>query len=502
MRGLLFSGLLLSLGFSISWNPEFQQFGSRAITLTSGERALASETGILQSFDLAKIDPNQKGLKVFYELDATGDQKRVRYYVEGNSPDTCSDCIGLGLAHSEPLKDQNVKNVELLNRMIGEMAISKISRKKVEVKEPIKVISDVKKSALETVTSACEDEDSVKMTAEEKALLNYAIADGSTDLDGRLTCKTEEFQALTDECQETLDGSTGGLSKQELKDSLTARKACVAKIATYYNKFLKKDLAEGLSAKASAEQNALTATFRDGILRNIPKVLVGLKNDIVKVSQTGLLDRTKIYYQNRMASKATNETSESIANEAKMKMVTELHGSQNANFCAAYSGLSAESCMAGNKNPVARAAFASQSSAYNSFNQNFLSPLEKFALSPVAVDGGFDKLIDPNLAKIPAPEGMYGARLNLQSRGGNSNLLLPTPGSQGQILLPQQSIQQQVQAVPQSTVNQGIIQAPMIQAPAANAYPTTQGQLAPRVLPVMKAPVGPTIQTNSPAIRR
>lgn len=509
MRHLLITGLFLSLGFSLSMNPA---------TLRSGERALASESdqpGALKSFDLEKIDPAQKGLKVFYEIDKEGSERKVRYYVdrtEGTNTSICSDCLGLGLTHSEPLKDQNVQNVELLNRMIAEMAISKITRKpKEESKEVAKEIKETKKKVSETVTSACEDEEEVKLSAEDKALLKMSSQDGSSDLDARLTCKAEEFQALNEECSETLEASTSGLSKAELKTSLAARRACVVKIATYYNKFLKKDLAEGLSSKASAEQNSMTATFRDSILKGLPSQLGGLKNDIMKVSQSGLLDRAKVYYLNRMANKSPNETPQSIATEGKLKMVQELHSSQNANFCSAFSGLSAESCFAANTNPASRAAFSSQYSAYNVYNQNYLSPIEKFAIAQSSGEADFDKMvsqlglgnvvgnvgtgmIDPNLTGgMPAPEGVYGARTGIQVRGG-SNTLLPAPGtvngSQGQILVPQTTIQQQVQYQQPS-----IQQAPAIgTATVGTNYPTTQGQLGPRNLPAPVAPVGPTAQ--------
>lgn len=562
----LVTGLVLSLGFSISWNPSLSSSASRQ-TLNFASRAVAAqpeklidmkavlskakttagstfvadseikdetpagtaagkstdkpnetvipkgkgqETGAaktketvseLKSFDLEKIDPSQKGLKVFYELDETGTERRVRYYVEGVNPDTCTDCLELGKAFSEPLKDQNVKNIELLNRMIAEMALSKIQKKK----EDVKKITTPKKEKLE-VTSACEDSSTSDLSQSDKELLQMGL-DNSEETETRMNCKLEEFQALTQECQETLDVSTSGMSKDELKNSLTARKACSQKVALYYTKFLKKDLSRGLSSKASSQENAITAAARDNFLRAIPKQLSGIKNDILKVSQAGVLDRGQAFYNNQLANKGPQESVESIASKARYKMLMDLHGAEGAAMCSAFSGESAEACMAANTSPALRASLASQSQGYKMFNESYLSPMEKFSTASGAL--GFDSLIaqtgvnagsgapaatlpqvDPNLTpKMPVPEGVLNARTGALNRGNGSGILLPVPGSQ-QL--------QPTTGAPTVPFNSG---APVVPAAKpAPAYPQTSGQLKPGSVPLMnfqnKAPAPTGVQTQ------
>lgn len=553
-KGLLVLGLFVCLGFSVSWNPDYHQVGTRDMSSYSAERKIAAEperlidlkavlsaasVGVakpstqnetLHSFDLEKIDPNQKGLKVSYEIDATGAEKKVRYYVEGTTPDTCSDCLGLGEVFSEPLKEENIQNIEMLNRIIGKMAISKVTRKKTE--ETAK--PETKKK--ETVTSACVAEDEVKYSAEDLALLNMSGVSGADDT--VLQCKAEEYQALAEECQTTFDVSTEGMERAELKQALTDRKACARKLALYYNKFLKKDLAQGLSAKVSSQQNANAAQFRDAILRSTPAALTGIKNEVLKVSQAGLLDRSKAYYTAQMAAKGPNVTAQTIANQTKYNMLMEIQSAQGAAFCSAYSGIEADQCMAANTNPALRAALSQQNSGYNTFNKEFLAPIEKFAsaTSNSSGDPGFDTFIaqmnlnsvsetgvavDPNLNNntMPVPEGFFGARTNVQGRGGNQNLLLPLPGqtqAPGSVITPNSATGQVLLPLSQT---QGVPVAPAINPAAATrpsiVYPTTQGQMNPRTLPAPVAPVAPTAQpiyqpglqpnifpTTSNAIRR
>lgn len=558
----LVTGLILSLGFSISWNPSLSSSASRQ-TLSFASRAVAAqpeklidlkavlskakttagstfiadseikeetpaettldqsagtqsgqnpakqkETIIpkgkvsdLQSFDLEKIDPSQKGLKVFYELDESGSERRVRYYVEGVNPDTCTDCLELGKAFSEPLKDQNVKNIEMLNRMIAEMALSKIQKKK----EDVKKISTQKKEKLE-VTSACEDSSASEFSQSDKELLQMGL-DNSEETETRMNCKLEEFQALAQECQEILEVSTSGMSKDELKTSLSDRKACSQKVALYYSKFIKKDLAQGLSSKASSQENAISAAARDNFLRAIPAQLSGIKKDILKVSQAGVLDRGQAFYNSQLANKGPQESVESIASKARYKMLMDLHGAEGAALCSAFSGESAEACQAANTSPALRASLASQSSGYKFFNESYLSPMEKFSTASGAL--GFDSLIaqtgvntgsgvpaaslpqvDPNLnPKMPVPEGVLNARTGALNRGNGSGILLPVPGSQQ--LQPSQG----GTTVPFNSV------APAVPAAKpAPAYPQTTGQLKPGSVPLMnfqnKAPTPTGVQTQ------
>lgn len=543
-KGLLVLGLFVCLGFSLSWNPEHHQVGSRDMSSISGERTLASQpeqlvdtrallsgasTGVsLHSFDLEKIDANQKGLKVFYEIDSSGNEKKVRYYVEGTNADTCSDCLGLGKAYSEPLKEQNVQNIELINRIVGEMALSKISRKKIEVTETLKETPTKKK---ETVTSECASSEALTLSAEDRALLNMGAADLTED-NSVLECKANEYQTLAQECQEVFDVSTEGMETKELKQAVNDRKACSRKLSLYYAKFLKKDLEKGLSSKVSGTQNAQAAQLRDAILANTPKALAGLKNDVLKVSQAGLLDRSKAYYNAQMAAKGPNVTAQTIANQTKYNMLMELQSAQGAAFCSAYSGVEADQCMMANTNPALRAALSQQSDGYNLFNKNYLAPIEKFATTTSNTgDIGFDTFItqmnlntatdlgaglaaDPNLNTMPVPEGFYNARTNMQNRGGQQNMLLPLPGSagtttpatQGQVLLPLN----QTNNVPVAPAI-----APTAATRPAVVYPTTQGQANPRTYPAPVAPAAqpifqpstaptifPTLPTTTNAIRR
>lgn len=553
-KGLLVLGLVVSLGFSLSWNPEFHQVGSRDLSsitgASTGERSVAGQpeqlidakalfakadaggaqqptkntgTETLHSFDLEKIDSNQKGLKVFYEIDNSSAEKKVRYYVEGTSADSCTDCLGLGKAYSEPLKEQNVQNIELINRIVGEMALSKISRKQEEAPAESK---PTKKKA--TVTSECVATETISLSAEERAFLNMGSSDLGED-NSVLECKANEYQALAEECQAVFEVSTEGMETKELKQAAADRRSCSNKLAIYYNKFLRKDLEKGLSSQVSSQQNAQAAQLRDAILSTTPGALSKLKADVLKVSQAGLLDRSKAFYNAQMAAKGPNVTAQTIANQTKYNMLMELQSAQSAALCSAYSGVDASQCMAANTNPALRAALSQQNAGFNSFNQSYLSPIEKFATtSNTTGDPGFDTFIaqmnmnsssdlgisagtDPNLNKMPVPDGFYDARTNVLNRGGQQGALLPLPGSaansgantQGQVLLP---------------LNQtnNIPLAPAINPAAATRpniiYPTTQGQLAPRTAPASPAApiyqpatapaIYPTLPATSNAIRR
>lgn len=525
MRRLLFAGLFTTLGFSISWNPEFHQFG-RNFQLLSGERALASEMAVanlskkeLQSFDLSKIDASKKGLTVKYEISQFGKEKKVAYYVEqteGDSSETCSDCLGLNKTYIETFRADNIENVELINRLVGEMAVAKISKNKAEDK-PVK--KEEKKK--EEITSACEEttDDSLQLSESDKALLNMSGANTSTDFSNAFACKADEYQTLAQGCQEMMEKSVTGMSKEEIKTELKDRRECSLKIVKYYNKFIKKDLAFGLSAKATPDQLAVAQAFRDGILRNTPNALTGLKNEVLKVSQAGLLERTKAYFVSRMNNRQPTDTPQSIATEAKVKMITEMRSSSSANFCAAFSGAGADECMMAASQPQARAQLASSNGSFGIFNDTYLTPMEKFASAQGGTEAEFDKLIaliglsttdqnptggtlDPNLAAgmPPAPAGYYAARSGIQTRGG-SNALLPTPGSvqatQGQIILPGLSTTQQVQyQAPAQTFSP----TPSITTPAAapaiqvpSAYPSTGGVVGPRAINLPATATAPMI---------
>lgn len=297
-RWFLVSGLLLSLGFSLSWNPE-NTLIARYETLPLGSVELASDGGetidyvtprtqreadrtapapvpaapapaarlpeppapaaratelTLRQFSLREYDSSLAGVNVRLAIDGTetGGKRTIMYQVEG---DICGTCVGI---RNLTVSNENLNNMEFLKMTIAQDALQRIKD-----------------------TNARRKEETAKETAAKKDEFESSC---SMDLkDGLIDCQKSELLDLANKCND--------LTKA------TEKSACVRKAERFFSSKMVNNLRKGLSAMPGSELFEEAVAARDELITDLPsRHDESIRKVLVALTTTGIFNRTQAVY--------------------------------------------------------------------------------------------------------------------------------------------------------------------------------------------------------------
>lgn len=451
-RYVLTAGLLLAVGFSVSWNPdhflisrsEFKAMGVAQEMQWASETAQAIDSPEnVGKMNLGAYDKTLKDVQLNFTIIDNDGSKSVRYYLEGS----CTDCWRV---QAPSISQENFSNMELLQRALAEAAITDLKGEKATVGAdvPAPIIAEEKapvRRVREEILSDCDEEES----------------------GDQIRCEQDELITIIDSCSEVEGTRT---------DRARAKEACVRKAQSYYRKFLQKSLKEGLSAPSSSDEHQAALESRDSLISELGRKFDStIKQDLVGLSAQGTVTRARARYN---AVLGATQNAEQATYAAKQLIQQEAYGSYGMDLCSA---LAETSCLGALRNPAQRALLESENKYFSMFTENFDSKMSSLLnyqgtslpfdsvlngeipssvpqITPLATDlytartgntrqsaepiSGTGSGVVPLISGLPAPEGTVSVPSFTQQSGVIEN---------GQVLSPQSGILPMI--VPGQTFN-------------------------------------------------
>lgn len=415
-RYFLMLGLLTALGANLSWNPEFflvsredyKTMGSPQETIMSSETAPA-----VTSIDLGDIDEGKKGIKLEYStIDRADGTKTPKYTLSGTDQHISMQ--------TPVVSDENLNNADLLKRALADHAIELLNKKGVGKKK----ISDGDEAGEET-------------TKKKKKKKNAVYSDCEEDEDSdQLECQKGEMDALIENCEEINEDKSGDRETREKN-----RGVCKRKVVSYFQKYLRSSLKDGLAADPKSDLYAEAVAIRDGLIEDLPKKFRNeIKKDLVTISANAVIDRTRNHYQNVLRATQNQgitgaQAQEYAALSAKQFLLKETKGEAGARLCSALAEVSVNTCMRASYDTRVGMQLSSNPE-YTLYTENYESQLTLLSQQSTAesfvnaLNGELTGTV-PNVNGVPAD--LFAAR----STGVRANAE-PIPGTgQGPLNLPQ-----------------------------------------------------------------
>lgn len=440
-RSVLMFGLLATLGFSLSWNPEHftmsryeiasGDHGSGFIELASRDPAETTpanvpKTAVVQTkadeaIDLGEYSGDFKGAEL-HIIEKSGD--KVRYYVKDkNSKEPVLKAGTWEKILEVKFDDKTLGNQNLLKHALAKEALKAL-------KDELLPVASAESKA------APKERFQRKKSAPELA----NVCDKAYDED-QLDCESSEMIKLTEAC------SSSGLAFAPVKEgeskrerAKSARDHCEKMAKVYYDKYLKKTLQEGLKASKDSSFYEKALETRKELLANLPeKYGDAIRKDILRSSVVGILERSNEVFNAAMNQSNNNEQASRM--HQRNAIATELYGYNGVGqtICKA---LVDRDCGPALSNPYNRGMMGERFQFYANY---FERPLETILKNNNLGQGtnsvlssiyGVDNT-DPAVADILNARIGAANRTNAAPIPGQPTLMQNgLPASQGQILVP------------------------------------------------------------------
>lgn len=333
----LYSGLLVALGFNLSWNPEQPKLArlehagdafelaslSALVSLTSTPSHAGDageDTAVPKPDSAAKPVPKKDGepektevkpktetaapiaapaavakprdeevkngqfklgevasalpnVKVGYSIN--GDATKLNYsFLEGRG--ACAECEAGQQITIDP---KDASNIEFLKREIARHAAEKIRLSRTaKPAEPA-----VKKPEPEVTT----------VRREERARPKTQCRGYRKDKEDFLDCQVDEFTALNETCEKLEDKEAKTAAEERALER--EQKNCDRKVQAYFNTLLSPTLRAGLSSDMNSQFFSAAQSARDQLITEIPQQHSAMLKSLTMMTGQGMLARTQAY---------------------------------------------------------------------------------------------------------------------------------------------------------------------------------------------------------------
>lgn len=332
----LYSGLLVALGFNLSWNPEQPRLArlehagnafelaslSALVSLTStpshaddaGENMaipkpqdpavkpapkkeveteakpktetaapLAAPAAAAKprneevkngQFKLGEVASALPDVKVGYSIN--GDATKLNYsFLEGRG--ACAECEAGQQISIDP---KDATNIEFLKREIARHAAEKIR------------LSKAAKPAVEPAAKKPEPE-ATTARREERARPKTQCRGYRKEKADLLDCQVDEFTALNDKCEEFEDKEAKTSAEERALER--EQKNCDRKVQAYFNTLLAPTLRAGLSSDMNSQFFSAAQAARDQLITEVPHQQSAMLKSLTMMTGQGMLARTQAY---------------------------------------------------------------------------------------------------------------------------------------------------------------------------------------------------------------
>lgn len=284
-KHLLYVGLLSTLGFSLSFNPESTKIAKHDSNAIQSFEFASSDDGTktdpnLNSrirINLGEYDNKYAGVEVVADL--SQERAKANYSILG-SRDICDECSGISTV---TLNQKDFENFNFLRSELARVAIEQIRKGSDKKSDDNKKLSNSKTNRLE---SEC---------------------DGELE-DGILICHADELTALADGCDD--------LERKE-------KVACYTQVDRYFSKYLQRNLSTALGRHTSSAIYTEAKEVRDDLIAGLPSRFDNsIRAKLLQMSAGGVLQRTQQNYQMAIM---TGAQPGFAATQAKMLMMNEMN---------------------------------------------------------------------------------------------------------------------------------------------------------------------------------
>jgi len=384
------SGLLASIGFLTSFNPNSMLIGKNRIDTELSEREFASTTPKFTEIELGEFDKSLQGVRMKVALNT--ERNRAVYNLEG---DICTPCVGI---QEVAIPEKDIENLEFLKRLLAKSAMEQIKETNAKRRN--------NSNRFETPPSASAPSESQSQCEMELE-------------DGLLNCQKDEFLGRISKCEDTKEKST-----------------CYREAERFFNRNLRRTLSKGLSSTLSSDLFVEASEIRDDLLTDLPS---RFDNSIRRLLIASTSDGVKArLYQTYTMKLMTGGSPGFAATVAKAQMANEINHQNRFSV----GGQLFQTLMAYSEDSRSLDSLA----AHSLFIQNFYLPLHQLWMQDhsrglnsqvlpniISQENTFDQIITTPSADLSPttppglqmPEGLAQRRANPTSTRSKTRIVNP-----------------------------------------------------------------------------